>query len=171
MLLAGMAESAAMTETTAAQPPAGELSASVTINAAPEQVWAALSDVTRMPSWSPQVRKTIIRGGGSPGVGTKFVNINRDGWKHWPTSARIVRCDPYTQFAFRVDQNRTVWSFTLEEAGGGTRVTQRRETPEGISQVSNVMVNVGLGGQKPFTEMMRRGMEQTLQRLKAELEA
>lgn len=155
-----------MTET-----PAGdELTASITINAAPDRVWSAISDVTRMPSWSPQVRKTIIRGGGAPGLGTKFVNINRDGWKHWPTTARIVRCDPCSEFAFRVSENRTIWSFTLEETEGGTRVTQRRETPEGISGVSNMMVSVGLGGQKPFTASLRRGMEQTLQRLKAELE-
>ncbi|MCL2583687.1 MAG: SRPBCC family protein [Streptosporangiales bacterium] len=159
-----------MTETSAATASGSDLTASITINATPQQVWAAISDVTRMPSWSPQVRKTIIRGSGAPGLGTKFVNINRDGWKHWPTTARIVRCDPYTQFAFRVNENRTIWSFTLEEADGGTRVTQRRETPEGISQVSHVMVKVGLGGQEPFTAMMRRGMEETLQRLKADLE-
>lgn len=159
-----------MTETSAAQPASDELTASITINATPQQVWAAISDVTRMSSWSPQVRKTIIRGGGAPGLGTKFVNINRDGWKHWPTTARIVRCDPYTDFAFRIDQNRTVWSFHLEDTDGGTRVTQRRETPEGISQVSHAMVAVGLGGQGKFIPMMRRGMEQTLQRLKAELE-
>lgn len=159
-----------MTETSTAQPGSDELTASITINAAPQQVWAAISDVTRMPSWSPQVRKTIIRGGGAPGLGTKFININRQGWKHWPTTARIVRCDPYKEFAFRVNENRTVWSFTLEETDGGTRVTQRREAPEGISQVSHVMIAVGLGGQKEFIPMMQRGMEQTLQRLKAELE-
>lgn len=159
-----------MSETSPAQSASDELTASVTINATPEEVWRAISDVTRMSSWSPQVRKTIIRGGGAPGLGTKFVNINREGWKHWPTTARIVRCDPYTDFAFRVDQNRTVWSFRLEETDGGTRVTQRRETPEGVSKVSDVMVAAGLGGQKEFIPMLRRGMEQTLQRLKAELE-
>jgi uncharacterized protein YndB with AHSA1/START domain len=160
-----------MTDTSAAQPAAdSELTASTTINATPDRVWAAIADVTRMASWSPQVRKTIVRGGGPVGVGTKFVNINRDGWKHWPTTARVVRCDPDSVFAFRVNENRTVWSFTLEEADGGTRVTQRREAPEGIAAVSHVLVNAALGGQEAFTASMRQGMQQTLERLKAELE-
>ena len=164
MLLAGMAEYAAMSETSA------ELTATTTINATPDRVWAAVSDVTRMPSWSPQVRKTVVRGGGSVGKGTKFVNINRDGWKHWPTTATVVRCDPHTDFAFRINENRTVWSFRLEEVEGGTRVTQRREAPEGIAAVSGVLVKYVLGGREAFTASMQRGMEQTLERLKAELE-
>lgn len=169
MLPASMAEFAAMTDTTAA--PGSDLTASITINAAPAQVWAAVSDVTRMSAWSPQVRKSIVRGGGPVAKGTRFVNINRDGWKHWPTTATVVRFTPETDFAFRVNENKSVWSFQLEEADGGTRVTQRREAPDGIAKVSHVLVKVGLGGEEAFTASMQKGMQQTLERLKAELEA
>lgn len=159
-----------MTDTaTLSAVPGSELEAAITINASPAQVWAAVTDVTRMPAWSPQVRKTFVIGGPLR-MGSRFVNINRDGWKHWPTTAKVVRFSPNSDFAFRVTENRTVWSFRLEEVEDGTRLTQRRETPEGISPVSRALVGVALGGQSAFTAAMRSGMARTLERLKAELE-
>lgn len=146
-----------------------ELEAAITINASPAQVWAAVTDVARMSAWSPQVRKTFVLGG-PLGKGTRFVNINQDGWKHWPTSAKVVRFSPHTDFAFRVTENRTIWSFTLQETDGGTRVTQRREAPDGLSSVSRALIGVAFGGPRDFNAAMQSGMERTLERLKAELE-
>jgi uncharacterized protein YndB with AHSA1/START domain len=166
-----MAECRDMTDTPAAQPTSGsELTAAITINATPAQVWAAVTDVARMSAWSPQVRKTVVKGG-AVGPGTRFSNINHDGWKRWPTTAQVVRFTPETDFAFRIKENRTVWSFQLQEVEGGTRVTQRRETPDGVAAISRFLVAIALGGQKSFTKDMQAGMERTLGRLKAELEA
>ena len=53
----------------------------------------------------------------------------------------------------------------------GVRVTQRRETPDGISAVSNTLVRIGLGGQERFVADLLEGMSQTLERIKAEVEA
>ena len=75
------------------------------------------------------------------------------------------------EFAFRVRDNRTIWSFQLEPTDTGTRVTQRRETPDGISDISLRLTKVALGGQDTFTGELRDGMRQTLERMKVDAEA
>jgi len=146
-----------------------ELKAAITINASPAQVWALVTDVARMSAWSPQVARTFVLGG-PVRLGTRFVNLNHAGWKHWPTSAKVVRFTPHSDFAFRVTENRTVWSFQLVPTADGTLVTQRRQTPDGIAPVSGLLVNLALGGQDRFVPALLEGMAQTLERMKAELE-
>jgi uncharacterized protein YndB with AHSA1/START domain len=147
-----------------------DLSATVTIAAPPAQVWALVTDVKRMSEWSPQVWRSFVAGG-PVRLGTRFVNINHDGWKHWPTSAKVVRFEPHAEFAFRISENRTVWAFSLTPtADGGTELTERRETPDGIAPISNFLVGLALGGQDKFRADLAAGIRQTLERIKAELE-
>jgi uncharacterized protein YndB with AHSA1/START domain len=151
-------------------PLAPVLAASRTVAAPPAQVWALVTDVARMAEWSPQVVRTIVLGAPLR-LGSRFVNLNHRGWKHWPTSARVVRFEPHRDFAFRIAENRTVWSYLLEPtAEGGTRITHRRETPHGVSAVSRALVGVALGGQEAFLVELRAGMERTLARIAAELD-
>jgi uncharacterized protein YndB with AHSA1/START domain len=159
--------------TTSAAPAADrtELETSLVIAAPPAQVWALVTDVARMREWSPQVVRTVVLGG-PVRLGTWFLNLNHQGWKHWPTTAKVVRFAPHRDFAFRIGENRTVWSFRLEPtADGGTLVTHRRETPDGISPVSNLLVDKVLGGQASFVPALLDGMRQTLERIKAHLES
>ncbi|UDY23569.1 SRPBCC family protein [Nocardioides sp. Kera G14] len=147
-----------------------ELKATITIDATPAQVWALVSDVKRMSEWSPQVVRSVVLGGPVK-RGTRFLNVNQQGWKRWPTTAKVVRFTPHTDFAFRITENRSVWSFQLEPTPeGGTLVTHRRETPDGISAVSKVLTATVLGGQKSFVPELLEGMSQTLERVKAEAE-
>ncbi|WP_028659965.1 SRPBCC family protein [Nocardioides insulae] len=145
------------------------LEASIEIEAPQDAVWAMITDVTRMSSWSPQVVRTVVFGGPLR-RGTRFLNLNRQGWKHWPTNARVVRFTPHRDFAFRIAENHSIWSFELTPTETGTRVTQRRETPEGTSLVSRTLVRIALGGQEPFSAEMLAGMRETLGRLKVEAE-
>ena len=148
------------------------LEETVEIDATPAQVWAAISDVRRMARWSPQVMRTFVRGGGAVRLDTRTVNLNRRGLLVWPTQAKVVRVEPHREFALRIRENLTIWSFTLEPTdAGGTRITQRRETPQGISSVSLRLTDAVLGGQKSFTAELREGMRQTLDRIKADAEA
>lgn len=149
-----------------------ELKATITIAVPPVQVWAAVTDIARMSSWSPQVERSVVLGG-PVRLGTRFLNVNHSGWKRWPTTGKVVRFTPHTDFAFAITENNTVWSFRLEPtADGGTAVTQRRELPKGRTTVlSKTLVSAFLGGDNDFTAMMLEGMAQTLERLKAELEA
>ena len=147
-----------------------QLEQSIEIDATPAQVWALVSDVPRMASWSPQVVRSTVKGG-EVGLGATFRNLNRQGLLLWPTNAKVVRFEPDRDFAFRIKENRTIWSFELAEtATGGTLLTQRREVPQGISAVSIGLTKVVLGGIDGFSARLRSGMASTLQRVKAEAE-
>jgi uncharacterized protein YndB with AHSA1/START domain len=148
------------------------LEASVEIDADPTQVWALVSDVTRMSEWSPQVTSTRLRVGfDDVALGAQFTNRNINGEMEWTTHAEVVEFRPGEQLAFRVAENRVVWSFTLEPTDGGTRLVQRRETPEGISDLSLELTDGFMGGQEAFTQVLRDGMRQTLDLIKRAAQA
>ena len=147
-----------------------ELKASITVDASPAQVWALVTDVTRMGEWSPQVVRSWVLGGPVT-LGSRFINLNQQGRKRWPTNAKVVRFAPHHDFAFRIVENRSIWSFQLEVTPeGATRVTHRRETPNGTSVLSNFLVRTVLGGQDVFVPELLEGMSQTLERLKVSAE-
>jgi uncharacterized protein YndB with AHSA1/START domain len=156
--------------TAAATTTGSDLEVSTIVDAPPARVWALVTDVTRMAEWSPQVVRSVVLGGRVK-LGARFFNLNQQGFKRWPTSAKVVRFSPHTDFAFRITENHTIWSFGLEPTvDGGTRITHRRETPDGISLLSRVLTKAALGGQEPFTAELVEGMGRTLARIKAELE-
>jgi uncharacterized protein YndB with AHSA1/START domain len=159
-----------MTPSPASAAPA-QLEASIEIAAPPAQVWALVTDLPRMREWSPMTRRTWVRGG-TVRQGARFANLNGSGLKAWPTTGKVVRFTPHSDFAFRIAENRVVWSYALEPtADGGTRVTSRRETPDGISALSTTLTKVVLGGVPGFTDELQRGMQATLERLKAAAES
>jgi uncharacterized protein YndB with AHSA1/START domain len=76
---------------------------SIEIAAPAEKVWAMVSDVTRMPQWSPEQAATKWVGGANgPAVGARFRGTNRNGWRTWSTSCRVTEAEPGRRFAFRV---------------------------------------------------------------------
>jgi len=146
------------------------IEASIEIAAPPARVWELVSDLRNMPRWSPQCRKTIVRGGAMQ-QGAKLININRRGLLFWPTQAMVTEFVHEQKIAFRIKENWTIWSFTLTPtADGGTRVVQRREAPKGISDVSVRLTRAVLGGVDDFTAELEQGMNQTLSRIKADAE-
>lgn len=147
------------------------LAHSVEIDAPPARVWTLVSDVCRMPEWSPTVVSTRLRQGfDRVESAAQFTNLNRQGDLEWKTHGQIVRFTAERELAFRINENRVIWSFVLEASGGGTRLTQRRETPDGISELSLNLTDAFLGGQEAFTAALRAGMRQTLERIKTAAE-
>lgn len=150
---------------------APELVDSVHIAASPERVWALVSDVRRMPDWSPQVDSTRLRDAlDRVGPGVRFTNRNSDGELVWTTHAEVVRFEPESEIAFRIEENWVTWSFTVTPEHSGVRLVQRREAPEGISDLSLELTEAFMGGVEAFTASMRSGMRLTLERIKAEAE-
>ncbi|QDQ98332.1 SRPBCC family protein [Tomitella fengzijianii] len=146
-----------------------DLKASIEIDAPVEKVWTIVSDLKRMGEWSPMTRK--MRVSGPVGVGTKTFNLNKSGWRVWPTTSKVVRFESNKQIAFRVNENRTIWSYELISDGQTTTVTERREVPEGTSKVSQFLVKYFMGGTEPFEQNLAKGMDATLARIKREAEA
>ncbi|MEU6312836.1 SRPBCC family protein [Streptomyces sp. NPDC047014] len=155
-----------------------ELRESVIVGAPPEAVFAALSDVRRMPEWSPEcvgVRVLSGRGGPYP----VFVGFNRNGSRRWFTYCRVTRSEAPGEFAFRVSiagLPLATWGFLLDPADGpgSTRVTQywhdlRRG---GRGRIADLLGRVA-AGTSPAARIRtnRHGMRTTLDRLKRALEA
>lgn len=143
------------------------LETSLDVPHSPDRVWALVSDVTNMARWSPQVVRTFVPGGSR--LGATMININRRGPLFWPTQAKIVSYEAPRKVAFRIKENYTIWSYTLEAQGDGTRITARREAPQGTSKLSDTLVQRVLGGKENFVVELRDGMDQTLRRIAAEL--
>ncbi len=144
----------------------------IEIAAAPEAVWALIGDVRNLSRWSPQVSSTRLSGGAEEcAVGTRFTNRNEAGELTWTTHGQITAYDEGRRLAFRVEENYVVWSFELAPTADGTRLVQRRDEPDGVSQLSRDLIDGFMGGQEAFTVSMERGMRETLAGIKAEAEA
>jgi uncharacterized protein YndB with AHSA1/START domain len=103
------------------------LEASIDIDAAPNQVWHVVSDLKRLPEWSPQCQRMQLLGRLREGVYT--LNWNRQGRKFWPSASKLVRVEPNQPVAFRTLTNNSVWSFEITPTGTGSRLTERRVVP------------------------------------------
>lgn len=98
-------------------------SESIVIAASPEEVYALVSDVTRMGEWSP-VCKECWWDDDTRGVGAWFTGRNVMPERSWETRSMVVADEPGREFAFTVGGDRTRWGYTFEEADGGTLVTE-----------------------------------------------
>ena len=146
------------------------ISASIEIDATPAAVWDVVSDLKRMGEWSPQCKKMIVFGG-EVKKGTRTLNINHAGKIHWPTNAKVIEFEPDKKIAFRIVENRTVWSYELEPTATGTKLTESRKAPNGVSGPSNFATERAMGGIENFEAALERGIKKTLARIKSEVEA
>lgn len=144
------------------------LQAQIDIDAPASKVWELISDFRRMPEWSPQCR--WMRPFGPLRQGTRTLNFNRRNRLFWPTTSTVIEVIPEKKLAFRVDANRTVWSYELEPNGEGTRVIESRHAENGVSALSNMSVNAFLGGTTNFERELLEGMNTSLANIKAAAE-
>ena len=148
------------------------LEQSVEITAPAAKVWALVCDVTRMPEWSSGVTSVRLRSGfDEVALGAEFTNRNVLGELEWTTHATIVRWEPESAIAWRVEENWAVWSLLLESTEAGTRLTQHRESPDGISEISHQLTDGFMGGQDAYTESLLDGMASTLAAIKQAVES
>ncbi|QCB48985.1 SRPBCC family protein [Rhodococcus sp. PAMC28707] len=145
------------------------LEATIDIDANPEQVWKIISDLKRMGEWSPQCKLMKVFGG-DVRRGTTTLNINRKGLLVWPTRSKVIEFEPNKKIAFRVLDNKTIWSYSLTPNGTGTSVVEKREAPSGTTAISSFLVKNVLGGSDQFDIELVDGMNKSLQRIKAETE-
>ena len=145
------------------------LKAEIEINAPVAKVWSLVSDLSRMPQWSPQCR--IMKALGPIRPGTRTINLNRRGLLFWPTTSVITEVIPERKFAFRIPINTSVWSYELEPTATGTRLIETRHAENGVTAVSTAVTKAALGGVDSFEQELLEGMSQSLARIKAAAEA
>ena len=146
------------------------LQAQIDIDAPVGKVWELVSDLDRMPQWSPQCRLMKALGGPAR-QGSTTLNLNRRKFLVWPTTAQITEFIPEKKLAFRVHINGTVWSYELETNGAGTRLTESRHAENGVTAFSNMTINALMGGVPDFERELVDGMNQSLARIKAAAES
>ena len=144
------------------------LRAEIDIDAPVSKVWSLVSDLSRMPQWSPQCR--VMKSLGPLRPGTRTLNLNRRNNLFWPTTSTITEVIPERKLAFRVNANNTVWSYELEPTDTGTRVIEPRHAENGVKAVSTMTVNAVLGGVPSFEKELVDGMNTSLARIKAAAE-
>ncbi len=137
-----------------------------------EQVWAMVSDVTRMGEWSPENEGAEWLGGAAgPQPGAKFRGTNRNGNKKWNTRATIVDVEPGHLLSFRVTAagfKVAEWRYAFEPTATGCRITETWIDERGrIAKALGKPVS-GVGDRVAHNQA---GMEQTLERLKAAAES
>ena len=105
-------------------------SVAAVVDATPEQVWAVLTDVTRIGEWSHECREAAWTGAGpqGPAVGASFRGRNTAGLVRWGRPCEITVSEPPRRFVYRTDGKLagdcTQWAFDLEPVGSGTRIVQ-----------------------------------------------
>jgi uncharacterized protein YndB with AHSA1/START domain len=145
------------------------LQAQIDINAPVAKVWALVSDLGRMPQWSPQCR--LMKSFGPLRQGTRTFNLNRRNLMVWPTTCTVTEVIPEKKGAFRVNANNTIWSYVLEPTDVGTRVVETRHAENGVKAISNMAVNALMGGVPRFERELVEGMNESLVRIKAAAES
>jgi uncharacterized protein YndB with AHSA1/START domain len=141
------------------------------IAAPPEQVYAAISDVTRMGQWSEECVECQWHDGfDGPAVGAAFDGHNRNGEHTWTTTGKIIEADPGRAFTFECywgDFHFSTWGYRIEPRDAGCRVTEWTEDlrPEEAYEFSKQVSGIG-----DRTERNRQTMRGTLDRLAAAVE-
>ncbi|MET8167467.1 SRPBCC family protein [Streptomyces sp. NPDC005329] len=97
------------------------------VDATPDSVYALISDVSLIETWSPSAGGVSYAPGDGPWVGARFSGRNRRDGREWVTHSEVVRADPGTAFAFVVggaDHGIVRWDWNFHEQGRGSVVQQ-----------------------------------------------
>ncbi len=144
--------------------------ATINVDRPPHEVWAAISDISRMGEWSPECVAARWTGGADgPAVGATFEGDNvakvaGRTVKRWTTTSQVTACEPGSRFDF-VAEGLTTWSYRFEPDGTGTRVTETfTYEPKGLAGFVYDRIL-----RRPSA--MTKGMQHTLLRVKAALES
>ena len=139
---------------------------SIQIAAAPDLVYDLVSDVTRMGDWSPECyRCEWLKGATVAAPGARFRGYNRLGPTRWQRTAVVDVAERGHAFGFttldeRAGRDETRWRYTIEPSSSGTLLTESFE----LLWCSTLTKLIELP--LPRGRQVRRGIEQTLQRIK-----
>ena len=141
------------------------------IAASPEQVYAAISDVTRMGEWSLECEACAWHEGfGGPVVGATFDGHNRNGELVWTTQGKVVEAEPGKSFVFECFAGTfhySTWGYRFEPTEMGCRVT---EWSEDLRPEAALARSKEITGIEDRAERNHNTMSHTLERVAAAVE-
>ena len=142
---------------------------SLHINAPPEQLYDIIADVTRMPELSPEILRCEWRDGAAkaaPGARFKATNKVRITWSNKPVITVADRGREIAWARTEVGGGTVEWRYRFEPEGSGTRVTESYEVTKPLTRFGWFIIEK-IAGRKDRRTDLRKGMEQTLERLQA----
>lgn len=142
------------------------ISATVQMKAGPEAVWKVVSDLARMPEFSPELRRAYVLG--KPGLGANIIGINRRKAVVWPTTSKVVRWEPGRAVAWKTRESGATWVYELEPTTTGTKVTGRRVLP--TFTLGTSLLGPVIGGAAGHDAELADGIRTTLERIRAAVE-
>lgn len=145
------------------------------VHATPREVYDVVSDVTRTPEYSPEIRSCRwIDGATGPAVGARFASVNKlERGRAWTNRPVVTVADPGREFAFSRSEKvagTILWRYRFEPEGDGTRVTESYEVLEPVSRFGWFVIGT-LYGRKDRRADLHDGMRQSLARLQSLVEA
>jgi uncharacterized protein YndB with AHSA1/START domain len=145
---------------------------SLHIEAPPQRIYDIVTDIAQMGRLSPECTGgRWLDGATGPAVGARFKGSNKRGVARWSTTNEVVAADPGKVFSFETQQSAARWTYHLEPEGTGTLVSERRELYKKRPTVAVLFTKLLLGGEDGHDEELRKGMRQTLERVKQIAEA
>jgi hypothetical protein len=142
------------------------ISATVEMKAGADEVWRVVSDLARMPEFSPELRKAFVVG--KPGVGANIIGINRRKAAVWPTTSKVVRWEPGRAVAWKTRESGATWVYELEPTATGTSVTGRRVLPK--FGLGTALLGPFIGGAVGHDAELAEGIRTTLERIRTAVE-
>lgn len=143
-------------------------SASVTVDATPDEVYAAVSDVTRTGEWSPICRECTWEDGAGPQVGAWFTGRNEVPGRTWETRSQVVAAEPGREFAWQVGGTLVRWGYTMARAGEQTELTEHWEfLPAGLSFFREKFSDDAQREIDDRTDAAHRSIPETLEKIRA----
>jgi hypothetical protein len=141
------------------------------IEASPEALYDIVADVTRTPELSPEiVACEWLDGATGPAVGVRFRATNHVGrGPDWHNTPVVTVAERGRLFAFsRTEKGAgtVAWTYDFTAQGTGTLVTESYEVTRPLTLFGWFVIGV-LYGRKDRRSDLRRGMNQTLERLAA----
>ncbi len=157
--------------------PDRELHAETVVAAPPERVWAVLTDLARMPEWSPETVRMVPLKRGGLRVGQWYLGVNRRKYVVWPTRSILSVLEPGRTLAWDTATSGARWVFEVEPAatedgtGDATRLVHRRPVPARLTLLSRVAAPLLLGGSVGHSDELEAGMQRTVEAIRAAVEA
>jgi hypothetical protein len=151
--------------------PDRDLSAEISIKAPPTEVWSLISDVRRLPDWSPELVAMLPLKRGGLRVGQWYLGINRRKAVFWPTRNVVGILEEGRRLAWDTTTSGARWIWQVTDHPAGCEVRLDRPVPKRIPWFSGLFTRFLLGGESEHADELEAGMAATLTRLKSVAEA
>ena len=147
-----------------------ELRAEAHVDATPDEVWAVLCDVHRMPDLSPELVRMVALKPGGLRRGQWYLGVNRRGYVVWPTRSTITDVEPGALLAWDTTSSGARWIWELVPDDEGTVVVHRRPVPHRLTLLTRLFAAAFLGSVSAHSDDLELDMQQSVARLKAAVE-